>query len=174
MVKQNVVEKLIEQVKHEWESEFYYLAMMAWCYNNDFDGFGDWFQNHAGEEREHGMRIVRYISEVGGRLSIPSVSVPRSDFDSLEQLFQLTLEHEEKVTGLVHELANLAQKEGDHTTHHFLQWYINEQIEEEAMARNILAKVRRAQGNPSALLIIESKLTEGLPAPAAGGGASVD
>lgn len=161
MLSQTMRDTLIEQIKIEWESEFYYLAMMAWCYNNDLDGYGDWFMKQAEEEREHGMRIARFISEVGAELAIPSINAPEARFENIEHCFKLTLEHEEFVTHAVHQIVDLALKEHDYTTNNFMQWYVNEQVEEEATARLILGRVRRAQGNPSALFIVETQLTEG-------------
>lgn len=168
MLNKKVQTKLLEQVKHEWESEFYYMAMMAWCYNNDYDGFGKWFFNQANEERNHGLRIISFIADVGGEIEIPSVKVPSADFKDLEDIFARQLKHEEKVTKLVHELVDLSIKENDHSTNTFLQWFVREQIEEEATSRHLLAKVKRAQGSPGALLMLESELAgqrpEALPA----------
>ena len=160
MISQKVRDKLIEQVKAEWESDFFYLAMMAWCFNNDYDGFGNWFYNQANEERGHGLRILQYVTDVGGDISVPSVDVPRVAFEGLEHIFKLQLEHEEEVTKRVHELVNLSVQENDHSTHTFLQWFIKEQIEEESTARNLLAKVRRAEGSPGVLLMLESELAK--------------
>ena len=161
MLSETMRAKLIEQIKIEWESEFYYLAMMAWCYNNELDGYGDWFMKQAAEERAHGMRIARFISEVGAELEIPSITAPAAKFENIEHCFKLTLEHEEYVTKAVHEVVDLALKEHDYTTNNFMQWYVNEQVEEEATARLVLGKVRRAGGNPSALFIVETQLAEG-------------
>lgn len=161
MLSSTMRDKLIEQIKIEWESEFYYLAMMAWCYNNDLDGYGDWFKKQAAEEREHGMRICSFVTEVGAELSIPSIQAPEANFESIEHCFKLTLEHEEFVTKAVHTIVDLALKEQDYTTNNFMQWYVNEQVEEEATARLVLGRVRRAQGNPSALFIVETQLVEG-------------
>lgn len=168
MLSEAVRKQLIVQVQKEWESQFYYLEMMAWCYNNELDGFGAWFERQAGEEHTHGLKILHYISDVGGEISIPSITAPPASFTSLLDTFEKTLAHEIHVTGLVHELVSLAQAEHDHTTYHFLQWFVNEQIEEESTARSIVGKLKRAGDNPSALLLIESQLGAAAPAAAKG------
>jgi ferritin len=166
MISKNLQKQLLDQVRYEWESEFYYMAMMAWCYNNDYDGFAQWFFQQAGEERMHGLKILAYLNQVGGELSIPAVSVPKTAFKGIEQIVELTLKHEQKITKLIHELVEAAIREHDHSTNNFLQWYVREQIEEESTARTLLAKVRRCKGAPGALLILENELAArgiGLP-----------
>ena len=160
MLSKTMADMLLAQVQREWESEFYYLAMMAWCYNNDFEDFGKWFEMQAGEERLHGMKMLTYTAEVGNDISIPSVQVPQADFQSIEHIFELTLAHEEKVTGFINSLVDQALKENDHRTNAFLQWFVSEQVEEEATVRSLLAKLRRAKGDPSALMMIEAKALE--------------
>lgn len=167
MISQAMQDKLLEQVRVEWESEFAYLTIMAWCYNNDFDGFGAWFHQQANEEREHGLRILRFINNAGGSIGIPSINVIAPDFRNLQHLFELTLQHEEQVTGSINRLVDQAMADNDHTTHTFLQWFIQEQVEEESTARHILAKIRRAEGAPGALFMIEQQLAGASPRPAA-------
>lgn len=160
MISQPMQAKLNEQVRHEWESEFYYLAIMAWCFNNNYGGFGLWFLKQAGEEREHGMKILRYLNEVGAEIAIPSVKTPAVQIKSVEDTFELGLEHEKKVTRLIHDLVDLAVTEKDHTTNQFLQWFVSEQAEEEASFRDIVAKLQRIKGAPGGLFMLEAKLAE--------------
>jgi ferritin len=159
--------KLLEQAGKEWDSEYYYMAMGAWCYNNELDGFGAWFEQQASEEHTHGLRILHYIRDVGGQISIPAINPIGNDFSSLRDTFEKTLEHEQLVTRMVHDLVSQARQENDHTTDHFLQWFVSEQVEEESTARAILAKVKRAGDNPSALFLLEQQLA---PAAAKAGG----
>ena len=160
MISEKMIAKLSEQVKHEWESEFFYLTFMAWCFNNNYNGFGAWFLKQASEEREHGMKMLRYLNEVDADISIPSITTPKGEYQSIEQIFQLGLEHELKVTGLISELMNLAHTEKDHATQQFLQWYVSEQVEEEANFRGIIAKLERIKGSPGGLFMLEAKLGE--------------
>lgn len=158
MLSKSLQKQLLDQVKYEWESEFYYMAMMAWCYNNDYDGFAQWFFQQAGEERIHGLKILSYVNQVGGEIMIPAIAAQKCDFKNIEALFELTLKHEQKVTKLIHELVEAAIKERDHSTNNFLQWYVKEQIEEEDTARKLLAKVKRCENATSALLMLENEL----------------
>jgi ferritin len=158
MISKSLQKELLEQVRAEWESEFYYMAMMAWCYNNDLEGFAKWFFQQADEERMHGFKILAYLTEVGCDIAIPSVAVPKTAFKDIEHLFELTLKHEQKVTALIYSLVDTAIKERDHASNAFLQWYVNEQVEEESTARTLLAQVKRCKGHPGALLMLEREL----------------
>ena len=150
--------RLIEQAQREWEAEFYYLSMMAWCLNNDYDGFGAWFMNHGDEERNHGRRILNYLHEVNAALSIPSVQVTRTRFKSVRHCFELALSHEAKVSVMIHKLVAQSIREKDYRTQTFLQWYVEEQIEEESVVRAALSKIKRAEGSAGALLMVENQL----------------
>ena len=158
MISKNLQKQMLEQVKAEWESEFYYMAMMAWCYNNDLDGFAKWFYQQSAEERIHGFKILNYLTEVGCDIAIPSVTAPKVAFKDIEQIFELTLKHEQKVTALIHALVETAIKEHDHASNAFLQWYVTEQVEEESTARTILTQIKRCKGYPGALLMLEREL----------------
>jgi ferritin len=149
---------LLDQVRHEWEAELYYLQMMAWCRNHDYDGFAAFFRGHADEERVHGMKILDYLAEVDADIAIPSIKTHDVKLEAVEQLFELALEHEEQVTAWIHELMALSQDERDYRTQHFLQWYVSEQIEEESLIRTALARVRRAKDHPGALLMVEEQI----------------
>jgi ferritin len=150
--------QLLDQVKYEWESEFLYLAMMAWCYNNDYEGFAQWFYRQSMEERAHGAMILGYLTELGAEIEIPTVVAPKAKFKDLEEMFDQTLKHEQKVTKLIHDLVEAATKERDYATVQFLQWYVKEQIEEEDTARKILVKIRRGKGAPGFLFMLEREL----------------
>ncbi|MCL5270344.1 MAG: ferritin [bacterium] len=158
MLSKKMEERLNEQVRNEWISEYYYLAMMAWCFNNDYDGFGMWFLKQADEERAHGMKLLRYLNEAGGSIRIPAVAPPGTELQGVDHMFELTWEHERKVTAMIHEIADLARQEKDYATDNFLQWFIKEQVEEENTVRNIVAQLRRIQGAPAGLFMLESKL----------------
>ena len=124
MISKKMQSQILDQVKAEWESEYFYLAMMAWCFNNDYPGFGMWLLKQADEERGHGMKMLRYLNEVGGELAIPSVTVPKAKFESPAQIFDLVLKHERKVTALIYGLVKTAEEEKDYATLNFLQWYV--------------------------------------------------
>jgi ferritin len=161
MISKKVHNKLLEQIKHEWESEYLYYAIMAWCVNNDYNGFAAWFRKQAEEEHEHGMKIVDYLAETGVDVKLPnSLAVGNQKFTDIDQIFKLTLKHEQKVTGLIHALVELSAAENDHTSHNFLQWYVSEQLEEEAQVRDILGALGRIKGAPGGLYMLERELAK--------------
>lgn len=160
MISKKMQKRLIEQIKHEWESQLYYQSMMAWCMNNDYNGFASWFSKQADEERGHGMRILQFIADADGEVSIPSLTSKAADFKDLEDLFSSALAAEQSVTAQINELLGHAMKESDHATQAFLQWFVQEQIEEEATARDNLAQVKRVKDNPAALFIMENELSK--------------
>lgn len=160
MLSKSMQDRLNAQVKAELESEYYYMAMMAWCFNNDYDGFGFWLLNQAKEEHAHAEKLMRYVNEAGGDIEVPDITVHARDFDGVEDIFTKVYEHEQKVTGLVHALVDAARKENDHATDNFLQWYVGEQVEEENNARGIVAKLNRIKGNPNGLFMLEGQLAQ--------------
>jgi ferritin len=160
MVSKAMAAKLNQQAKNEWESEFFYLTMMAWCFNNNYNGFGAWFLKQAAEEREHGMKIFRYLNETDQDIVIPSITVPKADFKSVEDVFEQGLAHEQEVSRLIGKLADQAISEKDHATLEFLQWYIKEQVEEESSFRDIVTKLGRIKGSVGGLFMLEAKLAE--------------
>jgi ferritin len=158
MVSNKLQEMLNEQIKNEWESEFIYLGMSAWFFNNNYDGFGNWMLKQAGEEHEHGMRILRYLNEADCDIIIPDVSPGKADITGVEDIFAKGLKHEQKITGLINKLTEQALAEKDYTTQQFLSWFVNEQLEEESSFRDILNKLERIKGSASGLLFLEGKL----------------
>ncbi len=159
MASDQLKSKLLEQVRHEWESEYYYYAMMAWLTNNDYTGFAKWFQKQAEEEHVHGMKILDYLAQINAEVKLPpSLTIPAADFKDIHDIFERSLKHEQKVTALINDLVDLAIKENDHKTNHFLQWYVGEQIEEEATVNEILGKLRRIQGAPGGMFMLEAQL----------------
>lgn len=158
MASDKMIRRLNEQVKNEWYSQFLYLDMMAWCYNNGYEGFGQWFRAQAAEEYEHGEKILRYIGEVDGDMEIPEIPGRDVAPTGIQQMFEATLEHEKKVTGMIHELVKLAREENDYATENFLQWYVAEQVEEESTARDILGQIERVKDAPGGLFMLENRL----------------
>lgn len=169
MLSETMQKELTGQIKMEWESEFYYLTMMAWCLNNDYPGFASWFDQQAAEERIHGRKFLDYIDQAGGEVVIPSVEAKTSKFLDLQDLFEHALQAEQNVSAAIDKLLSKAIAEGDHATQQFMQWFVSEQLEEEAMARDNLALIRRIKDNPSAVYLMEQQLAKrGAPAAEAG------
>lgn len=133
---------LNKQVELEADSSNFYLAMASWSEAKGFNGMAHFFYQHAEEERMHMLKLFKFINERGGQALVPSIKAPKSKFDSPVHLFELLLEHEIIVTESINKVVGLCLKENDHVTYNFMQWYISEQIEEEALARTILDRIR--------------------------------
>jgi len=151
---------LNQQVKREMYSASLYLAMSAYCSDNDLNGFANWFRVQAMEEMTHAMKIYGYVIERGGRAIVPGLDQPPEDFGSPVKAFAAALEHEEKVTGWINDLVNQAIDEKDHATNSFLQWFVDEQVEEEASATDILKKVEMVGGKPHGLFMLDRELSQ--------------
>lgn len=133
---------LNDQILKEASSSQYYLAMASWAENNGLNGTSKFMYTHSDEERFHMLKLVKFVNERGGKAMIPSISQPPTEFDNLKSVFELLLKHEISVTDSINNLVDICLQEKDYTTHNFVQWYVSEQLEEEALARTILDKLK--------------------------------
>lgn len=155
LMNEKVLKALNEQIKHEFYSSLIYLEMASYMENIPLDGFGKWFRKQAQEENEHGMKIFNYIIDRNCHAEIPAIDKPPFKFKSIEQIFEMALEHEQKVTSLIHSLYELANKEKDYATAVFLQWYITEQVEEEKNAHDNIDIIRFNKDDRAGLLVLD-------------------
>ena len=132
-----------DQIKYEMFSANLYLAMAAYAAEQQLDGVSHWFVKQAAEENEHAMKFFGFINEMGGRVTMQALDEPKNDFASVEELFAYGLEHEKFVTSRIHLLMNIAVDERDHNSIGFLQWFVDEQREEENSFESILNKLQR-------------------------------
>lgn len=142
MLKKKIEDICNRQVEREGFSSNLYIAMASWAENNGFSGVAAWLYSQAEEERLHMMKFIKYINERGGKAVMPALKKPAAEFKSVEDVFKEVLKHEEFVTASINEIVALTLEEKDFNTHNFLQWFVMEQVEEEASVRNILDKVR--------------------------------
>lgn len=142
MLEKSIQDALNKQIKVEADSSQIYLAMASWAEVTGFGGAAQFLYKQSDEEREHMLKIVQYINERGGQAVISELVQPEKDYKSLTNLFQTLLNHEIMVSGEINKLVEICLKEKDYTTHNFMQWYVAEQIEEEALARTIMDKLR--------------------------------
>lgn len=142
MLKGKIEQALNGQIKIEAVSSQIYLAMASWAETQGLGGTAQFLYKHSDEERMHMLKIVQYVNERGGEALVPALPAPDKDYQSLTNLFQTLLDHEIMVSGEINELVDICLVEKDYTTHNFLQWYVAEQIEEEALARSIMDKLR--------------------------------
>jgi ferritin len=141
MLKEKIEEALNSQIKSEAQSSQIYLAMASWAETQGLGGTAQFLYKHSDEERMHMLKLVQYVNERGGKALIPQLAQPARDFNGLTKLFQTLLDHEVMVSGEINDLVDICLSEKDYTTHNFLQWYVAEQIEEEALARTIMDKL---------------------------------
>ena len=141
MLKDKIEAALNSQIKSEAQSSQIYLAMASWAETQGLGGTAQFLYKHSDEERMHMLKLVQYVNERGGKALIPQLEQPTKDFNKLTNLFQTLLDHEIMVSGEINDLVDICLSEKDYTTHNFLQWYVAEQIEEEALARTIMDKL---------------------------------
>jgi ferritin len=137
------VEKILnEQVEKEGYSSHLYLAMASWAENSGFKGIADWLYAQAEEERLHMLKLVHYINERDGKAVIPLIKVPPAKFAGISKLFDKVLEHEQYITASINTIVDVCVEQKDFTTHNFIQWFVSEQIQEEANAKEIIDKLK--------------------------------
>lgn len=141
----------------EFESAYLYLAMSAWCEAKAFKGFGRWLRIQFEEELAHATKMLDYLLSRGSTVSFGPVGKPPAGFGSILEVFEKTLEHERLVTGKVHRLYDLAAAERDTATQVFLQWFVSEQVEEEARAAEIVDKLRMVSDRPGSSLYLDKE-----------------
>ncbi len=141
MLSKKIEEALNKQIRIEAESSQIYLSMACWAESKGFDGVAEFMFAQADEEREHMLRLLKYLIERGGIAVISDLSKPPSNFKSPKSMFEEVLKHEIFVSKSINDLVAITFEEKDFATHNFLQWYVAEQIEEEATARTILDKI---------------------------------
>ncbi len=142
MLKQNVVDALNEQINKELFSAYLYQAMSAHAAHEGLAGIANWMDVQAKEEMFHARKIYDYVDEQGEKVKLLAIEQPESAFNSVKEMFEKTLEHEKFVTKSIHDLVALARKENDYATEIFLQWFVTEQVEEEATASDLLDKIK--------------------------------
>lgn len=163
MLNEKMEEALNEQINKELYSSYLYLAMSAYSSSIGLPGFAHWFQIQVQEETIHGMKIFDYINRQGGRVSLKEIKEPPMEFGTPMEIFQKTLQHEQFVTRSINELVNLARSENDEATVSFLQWYVEEQVEEEENDNEIIDKLKNVGEDKAALSELDAELAKRLP-----------
>lgn len=149
---------LIDQMNAEFYSSYLYLAIANWFRDQNLDGFGAWMEAQAAEEYEHAMKLYHHLHERGVTPGLAAIPEPPAAWDSIEAAVDAVLEHERYITGRIHDLADRALAEHDHPSRLLLDWYVTEQVEEEASAEDILRKVRMLAGTPQGLFLLDREL----------------
>ena len=146
------------QINKELFSEYLYLSMAAYCFEQELDGFANFFMVQTQEEHFHAMKMFNFVTERGGRILLKPIEGPETEFSSITDVFKKTLVHEQFVTKSINELMDLSLKENDHAAASFLKWFVDEQVEEEASVNKILGKLKLIKGEGQGLLMLDSEL----------------
>ncbi len=153
------IEQLLNaQINTELYSANVYLTMAAWFYNRDLDGFGNFFLVQMQEEQFHAMKYFRYLHDVEGTFRLETIPTPEQQHASIVEVFQKALKNEEEVTRSTHHLIDMSLQVKDFATYQFLEWFVREQVEEEATMRNILAKLELIGDDKSGLFLLDREL----------------
>jgi ferritin len=155
------------QLNAELYSAYLYLSMNAYFRSVNLDGFANWMYYQAQEEVTHAMKFYDFINSRGGRVKLSQIDAPATEWNSPLAVFEATLEHEQKVTGLINDLVELALEEHDHATNIFLQWFVSEQVEEEESVGGVLEQLRLMGEAKGGLFMIDRELAKRSPS---GGG----
>ncbi|HEX5625891.1 MAG TPA: ferritin [Saprospiraceae bacterium] len=158
MLDKQVAAALNNQLELEASSSYSYLSMAVWCDQKSLDGCARFFYRQAEEEHQHMMKIMHYLIERDGQPQIPAIKKPKGDFKSINEIFMLTFEQEKKVTQSINEIINTTQKLNDHSTQNFLQWYVEEQREEESVVMKILDRINLIGEGPMSLYYIDKEV----------------
>ncbi|RME61586.1 MAG: ferritin [Caldilineae bacterium] len=150
-----ILAALNDQVWAEFVAFYTYLSMSAWLEANDWPGFAQWMRQHSAEEQMHAMKIYDFINERNGKVALQAIDQPPTEFNSVQEVFETALEHERHVTARINDIYRLAQEEGDYPTQVLMEWFINEQVEEEKIVEDALVMVKRAGDNPFQLMYVD-------------------
>ena len=156
MLSKTIEEALNKQVRVEASSSQVYLAMASWAETLCFDGVATFMDAHSDEEREHMLKLIKFINERGGHAKVSQLDAPPAEFGSFKEMFESLFQHEVKVSKSINDLVDITLQEKDYATHNFLQWYVSEQIEEEALARNILDKIKLIGDDKGGLYLFDN------------------
>lgn len=158
MISSKMAKAINDQINRELYSAYLYLAMSAYFEEMSLKGFAGWFRVQYQEEVAHAVKFFDYLCEQGARVELQAIDKPPVSFKSPLAVFEQSYKHEQFVTKNIWALVDLAIKEGDHATNSFLKWYVDEQVEEEANASEIVARIKLAGASQGALLYIDKEL----------------
>ncbi|TKG94282.1 non-heme ferritin [Puteibacter caeruleilacunae] len=163
MLKENLLKKLNDQVTAEHYASNLYLAMSSWCQAQGLNGAARFLSTHSKEELEHMYKLFNYINETGSMAIVGAIEAPPSDFEDLKDVFEQTYQHELLVTSRINELVELTLNEKDYSTFNFLQWYVAEQHEEEALFKGILDRMEIVGIKGRSLFMLDQEIGRLVP-----------
>jgi len=158
MLSDKMVKSINHQINREHYSAYLYLSMASYAAAEGLNGFANWFAVQMKEEMFHAEKMYNYVNQQGSRVLLEAIEQPPTEFSSILDLFEKTLEHEKGVTAMINNLVKLARKEDDYATESFLQWYVTEQVEEEANPTDIIQKLKFVGKDGRGLLMMDKDL----------------
>jgi len=158
VIDSKVEKALNDQIRKEFYSSYLYLSMATEFESMNLKGFAHWMQVQATEETKHGMKIYKYVNERDGKVTLQPIDAPPSKWKSTKEMFQDAYEHEQEVTESINKIVELARSKKDNATEVFLQWFVSEQVEEEASTSEITRKLELLGDNAPALLMLDAEL----------------
>ncbi len=159
MLSKKLQDALVEQLNKEYHSAYIYLGMSVYCAKEGYNGCANWFLIQYQEEVSHGMKMFKYLEEQDADITLPSIDSVEVEFKSLIDVFTKSLEHEQLMTKSLNELSDMALKDKDHATYNLLQWYVTEQVEEEATVKEIIDNIKLIGDNGYGLYTIDKELS---------------
>ncbi len=160
MLKENVLDKLNAQLNSEIYSAYLYFSMAGYFESLNLKGFANWMEIQAREEVLHSHRLYKYIIDKGDRPKMSAIDEPTHDWGSPQEAMEDTYSHECQISEQINECVSLALKENDHSTNTMLQWFVSEQVEEEAAADDIVQKLKMISGNSTGLYLLDTELSK--------------
>lgn len=160
MASEKLLKELNDQFNFELLSGYYYMAMAAYCADEDYNGFANFFIVQAQEEYTHAMKFFDFINDMGGRVTTLAMEEPKNDYNNLVEVFETALSHEKLVTSKINKLLDLAHEENNYPTINFLQWFVEEQLEEENSMETIIIKLKRIDGHFPGIHMLDKELGE--------------
>jgi ferritin len=158
MISEKLEEAFNNQINAELYSSYLYLSMVAYFESMNLPGFGQWMRCQAQEEVTHAMKFFHFIHERGGRVKLTAIEGPPTEWGSPLAAFEAAYAHEQKVSGMINDLVDLAMEERDHAANNFLQWFVSEQVEEEASADEVVNKIKLAGDRGGGLFMLDREL----------------
>lgn len=159
MLSEKVQAALNAQINAELGAYYTYLSMAAYFEDQNLSGFAAWMRNHSDEEMMHAMKIYDFIHERRGRVQLQAIAGPETEWETPLAAFEDAMKHEQHVTHLINKLVDLAIAESDHATNSFLQWYVDEQVEEEALVDAAIQDLRRIGDNGPGLFLLDREMS---------------
>ena len=163
MLSERMLKALNEQLNKELFSAYFYFGIAAYFKDKNLDGFASWMEAQAEEELGHAMKFYDYIFDRGGKVELERIEKPKQTFESPLKAFEAVYLHEVGVTQSIFKLVELAQEERDHATYQFLQWFVEEQVEEEATAKAIVDKLKIIGDHSQGIFMLDRELSQRVP-----------